>query len=445
MEYPEYVALYYYITRGTLPTDCDIKNTRKIKNKTQKYTAHRGKLFKKVIDDANGEVMLGQELLHEGNIDEVILKVHKDGHQGIRNTYHKLKVQYEGRKMYGRMVDIISSCEICQRRQIIPKKKVIKLHPIPTPYRPFYMIGLDAVGPIEEEGNEFKYMLVCIDYLTRWPIAAAVRDITALTTDRFLYNYVFMHHGIPSYLLTDRGTSFKAEYIDHILKRLECRHLITCAYRPQSNGMVERMNQTLVQTIAKLKNDDQVPKNWNSYINNALFAIRTMVNDSTGYSPSMLLYGYELRTPANWSVPQYDYVEGEIDEEVKRRVLEIDTCMKQLREEAVEKSMNKKKEMKRRYDEGVKERKLFEVGDLVLMKDHVPNNKFADKWLGPFEVVKANKNHTYHLVGKNSRRLEEAVNGHYLLPYKMSSRFIPDVKQVDKINAIEAWLEKQKN
>ncbi|KAG0971956.1 hypothetical protein G6F29_013795 [Rhizopus arrhizus] len=93
------------------------------------------------------------------------------------------------------------------------------MRPIPTPHRPFYMVGLDAVGPIEEEGNEFKYMLVCVDYLTRWPIAAAVRDITALTTDRFLYNYLFMHHGIPSYLLTDRGTSFKAEYIDYILKK----------------------------------------------------------------------------------------------------------------------------------------------------------------------------------------------------------------------------------
>ena len=71
----------------------------------------------------------------------------------------------------------------------------------------------------------------------------------------------------------------------------------------RSPHMVERMNQTLVQTIAKLKSDDQAPKNWNYYINNALFAIRTMVNDSTGCSPSMLLYGYELRTPANWSAP----------------------------------------------------------------------------------------------------------------------------------------------
>ena len=71
--------------------------------------------------------------------------------------------------------------------------------------------------------------------------------------------------------------------------------------------------------------------------------------------------------------------------------------MKQLREEAVEKSMNKKKEMKRRYDEDVKERKLFEVGDLVLMKDHIHNNKFANKLLGPFEVVARPSSQSYTL------------------------------------------------
>ncbi|KAG0873910.1 hypothetical protein G6F35_009332 [Rhizopus arrhizus] len=445
MDYPEYVALYYYITRGTLPIDCDQATGRKIKSKASKYLASRGKLFRKNKNEDSGEENFGREVLHEGNIDDIILKVHKEGHHGIKNTYHKLSLQYEGRKMYERTVDMVRSCEICQKRQITPKKKIIKMRPIPTPHRPFYMVGLDAVGPIEEEGNEFKYMLVCVDYLTRWPIAAAVRDITALTTDRFLYNYLFMHHGIPSYLLTDRGTSFKAEYIDYILKKLECRHLITCAYRPQSNGMVERMNQTLVQTISKLKNDDRTPKYWNSYINAALFSIRTMINDSTRFTPAMLLYGYELRTPANWPAPRYDYVEGEIHEEVKRRTLEIDMYISRLRQDAVDSSNQKKEKMKKRYDQEVTEVRRFEIGDLVLMKDHTPKDKFAYKWLGPFEVVKVNKNHTYHLVGPNSRRIEEAVNGHYLLPFKMSKRFIPDVQYQSKVNGVEAWLEKQTN
>lgn len=254
-----------------------------------------------------------------------------------------------------------------------------------------------------------------------------------------------MYHGIPSYLLTDRGTSFKAEYIDYILKRLECRHLITCAYRPQSNGMVERMNQTLIQAIAKLKNDDSTPKSWNSYINEALFSIRTMINESTGYTPAMLLYGYELRTPANWSAPRYDYIEGEIHMEVKRRALKINEYIVKLRQEAVDSSIRKKEKMKERYDQEVTEARRFEVGDLVLMKDHAPKNKFSYKWLGPFEIIKVNKNYTYHLVGPNARRIEEAINGHYLLPFNMSKRFIPDVQYKSKINGVEAWLEKQRN
>ncbi|KAG0923744.1 hypothetical protein G6F32_014163 [Rhizopus arrhizus] len=128
------------------------------------------------------------------------------------------------------------------------------------------------------------------------------------------------------------------------------------------------MNQTLVQTISKLKNDDRTPKYWNSYINAALFSIRTMINDSTRFTPAMLLYGYELRTPANWPAPRYDYVEGEIHEEVKRRTLEIDMYISRLRQDAVDSSNQKKEKMKKRYDQEVTEVRRFEIGDLVRLR-----------------------------------------------------------------------------
>jgi hypothetical protein len=282
------------------------------------------------------------------------------------------------------------------------------------------MVGLDAVGPMKTTPNGNRYMLVCVDYLTRWPIAAPCKDITAKSAEKFLLNNVFQHFGIPTYLLTDRGTSFKAEYLDHVLKSLECKHLITTAYRPQSNGMVERLNQTLVQTISKIRRDSNVKKPWDSYISSALWYIRTMVNDSTGFSPSMLLYGFELRTPALWIPPTEGTIFTNTEDLIKSRTLYIENILKEVQQEAVTNSMGKKKKMKERYDKDVIERKQYEIGDKVLMKNHVPRSKFDEKWLGPMEIVKINKNSTYYLMDINARRIEEPVNGNYLVPYKQS-------------------------
>jgi hypothetical protein len=443
MDYPEYVALYFYITRGTYPADSTTILKKRLQRKARKFVAYKGKLYRKNEDDEEETNILGKELLHEGNILDIITRVHEEGHFGIKNTYTKVSLQYEGKGLYDITTKMVKSCLVCQKRQKVQKKKTIVMKPIPTPYRPFYMIGLDAVGPLETTKRKNKYLLVAIDYLTRWPIAAAVPDITAKTSEEFLHEYVFQYHGIPTYLLTDRGSSFKAEYLDYILKRLECRHLLTCAYRPQSNGMVERLNQTLVNTMAKLRQDDKVKNEWDTYVNKALFCIRTMVNEATKVTPAMLLYGYDLRTPATWPAPRYDYVEGEIEEEVERRSKLIQGNISKLREEAVERSMERKRKMKLKYDQEVKRTIQYKVGDMVLMKNHVPNDKWDCKYVGPFEVVKVNKNSTYHLVGPNSRKLDGAVNGNYLLPFQDAQKMVPVVKEKSKLFDAEVWLSKQ--
>lgn len=443
MDYPEYVALYFYITRQAFPSDSTTAVKRRLVLKSKKYTAHRGKLFRKVDNNDDDKDVLGREVLHEGNIHEIITKAHKEGHLGVRNTYHKLYLQFEAKGLYEQVRNVVKCCEICQKRQAVQHKKIIKMKPIPTVHKPFYMIGLDAVGPMETTKKGNRFMQVCVDYLTRWVIAAPFKDITTKTVDEFLMNYVFMHHGIPNYLITDRGSNFRAEYIEYVLKKLECRHLLACAFRPTTSGAVERQNRSIVNTIAKLRLDEDNKEDWDEYVNKALFCLRTMVNESTKYTPAMLLYGYELRTPANWSAPRYDYVEGEIEEEVSRRTKAITNVIQQIREEAIKNSDNKKLKMKERYDKQIThEARKFQIGDRVLMKNHVPGHKFDFKWIGPYDVVAVNKNFTYHLRGPNSRKLDGAVNGNYLLPFRESQRMVPTLKEKRKIDAASEWMER---
>lgn len=72
--------------------------------------------------------------------------------------------------------------------------------------------------------------------------------------------------------------------------------MTTSAFRPQTNGLCERTNQTLVQAISKITRDTQDDvKDWDLSIPFALLAMRSMKSEATGYTPSYLLYGHDLR------------------------------------------------------------------------------------------------------------------------------------------------------
>lgn len=295
MEYPRYLALYYYITEKRYPLNVDESTKRKLRYQAKRFEAYRGKLYRSSDDPQ----FFGPEVLHEGNVDEVIAQVHNEGHFGETNTSRRIRENFWCPSLSQRVKEFVKSCQTCQFRQRVPRRRYAQAHPITTPSRPFFMIGCDAVGPTQEptkHGN--RYLLVAVDYLTRWPVAAAVPNINEETTADFLFHQVVKMYGVPSYILTDRGSNFTSGYVREFLRDMGCRHVTTTAYRPQSNGLCERLNQTLTQTIAKIAREEDKTDHWDEYVDMALLAIRTMPNESTKYSPSMLLFGYELRTPA---------------------------------------------------------------------------------------------------------------------------------------------------
>ncbi|KAG2216125.1 hypothetical protein INT45_001973 [Circinella minor] len=259
-------------------------------------------------------------------------------------------------------------------------------------------------GPeLLHEGKPPKYLLVAIDYLTRWPIVAVVENITEETTAEFLFTHL-------------------SHYMREFLKGLGCRHVTATSARAQVNGMCERMNQGVVQTIAKLVCENNDEEGWEKYVGHALLAIRTMPNEATGLSPAKLLFGYELRTPATWPSLQEDFVEGELEDAIISRTKVIEHMSRQLRDEARTKG---------------KER------EQVLMRDKVPQGKFSDKWLGPMVVVGIGGNGTYYLEGPNSRRLTAAVNGDNLKAFFEHHMMIPDVQVQRAMNQYHAWIDRR--
>ncbi|KAI8969902.1 hypothetical protein BDF20DRAFT_826298 [Mycotypha africana] len=171
--------------------------------------------------------------------------------------------------------------------------------------------------------------------------------------------------------------------------------------------------------------------------------LRSLKNDTSGYTPATILYGQDLMTPSVWPAPRYDFVEGEYDKYISERIEMMNTKLKELRTQARLISNEKKKDMKKRYDYKVHNRKLFTIGEHVLLYDHYKETKFSDVWIGPMTVCKVNKNGTYHLLGPNCKRLDGAVNGDYLISYQRHNRMTPDVDMAKNGLLYRPWLERK--
>jgi Integrase core domain len=182
----------------------------------------------------------------------------------------------------------------CQRRG--GHKRREPLHPIPVG-EPFHRIGIDYVRPLPmtECGN--KYIIVAMDYLTKWPEAKPVKEATAETTVDFIYEDIISRHGCPAIILTDRGTHFNNQFLKGLCEKFEIEHLMSTPYHPQTNGLVERFNRTLIESLARLT--QQHASEWDKYIAPALFSYRTSRHSTTKLTPFLLVYGREAKLPTD--------------------------------------------------------------------------------------------------------------------------------------------------
>ena len=97
-----------------------------------------------------------------------------------------------------------------------------------------------------------------MDYFTKWPIAKALKKVMAKAVNKFIYQKIICEHGCPEILQSDWGTHFVNRIIEDLTEKFRIKHHLSSLYHPQTNGLVERFNQTLCEKLAKLlKETDQ--------------------------------------------------------------------------------------------------------------------------------------------------------------------------------------------
>ncbi len=129
---------------------------------------------------------------------------------------------------------------------------------------------------------------MAIDYFTKYPETRALSNANAKSVANFIYEDIICRHGCPRKIISDRGTYFNNQVIEKLLERFKIRYNLSTLYHPKINGLVERFNKTLCESLAKL---NEKRENWDEYILLTLFAYRTKINKSTQFIPFYLIYG----------------------------------------------------------------------------------------------------------------------------------------------------------
>ncbi|GFT52898.1 retrovirus-related Pol polyprotein from transposon 17.6 [Trichonephila clavipes] len=101
-------------------------------------------------------------------------------------------------------------------------------------------------------------------------------------------------YGAPISLISDNGPQFISDVFEHLSHRLDIKHMKTVTYRPQSN-LTERVNRNLVQMIASFVEENH--ENWDQFLHEFAFALRTAVNETTNKTPAELFLGRKIITP----------------------------------------------------------------------------------------------------------------------------------------------------
>lgn len=320
---------------------------------------------------------------------------------------------------------ISATCDECQTNNHL-RKVPGELHPIPPPDESFTQFGMDLIGPFKETKNGNKYVIVLTDYLTKWPEAAPIPDKKATTIASFLVKVICRYSSIEV-LITDQGREFCNKINEEICVRVGIDHRKTSAYHPQSNGLTERYNQTLTNSIVKYTNDEQ--DDWDDFIEPALLAYRTAEQSSTKQTPFFLAFGRKPTLLIEQSYPVGAAATTSSEQDQLDMRVAAAAKMVEIHTDAKEEIQQSHKRQKKYFDRK-RQGPTYKAGDKVYVNNPKRINRKGDKlarrWRGPYEITEVLRKGTYRLKGVKS-----LVNASRMKPHKSPKTKIND-QQTEK-------------
>ncbi len=262
---------------------------------------------------------------------------------------------------------------------------------------PFESVAIDLVGPLPKGKGGARFILTFVCLASRWPEAVPMRTGSSSEVAEGLIS-IFSRSGFPLRILSDRGSVFMGKVIKRLCEILGVDTIHTSPYRPQGNGVVERLHGMLKPMLAKATAHGI---DWVTFLPMALFAIRQVPNRDTGFSPHQLVFGRNMHGPLD--ILYVGWVnDGYANTDVSKWVVSLNDRLAVLHDVAVSNASTSAMLRKVAFDKNKSDRTL-EVGDKVLLRVPGLHGALEASWEGPYSVTEKLSRVNYKVCRDGSR------------------------------------------
>jgi len=176
------------------------------------------------------------------------------GHKGVKATFNVLRKHYTWKGMKEQIQTYVKHCQKCQQSKVSNQKTSGSLLPLPVPEGPWLDVTMDFTEM--PESLSYNYVLVVVDRFSKEAVfVPCTKEETALSTAELFRDHVWCQHGLPSTVVSDRGSVFASNFLGELYRLLGIKRKMSTVFHPQTDGQMEQLNREINQYLRTYVND----------------------------------------------------------------------------------------------------------------------------------------------------------------------------------------------